>query len=317
MMPELQHLSEKDQAFLLAAALKERDRAFDLFEHLGEADVERLRDPLERLLQRPKESHKLQFSGELTRLAFHGRGSLFKYAEAGWIVEHLREESPLVVAIILRELPKIKAGRVLGELPRELRKDLKQQKMQPVSEAVVRWVRKRFEQSFPSIPTDWAERQESLAKLAQLEADPLMRLLREAAIHELSVAFVKINRSATRAILHRLNLQDAKELQHRIKQGGEFSLELQREAQLNILSLDFEKIGPKELMQEIGFSLLSKCFSEDTAFLAPLFIYKLPPKQGYVLKRHVDLNLANSNADKAGKLRERILEGLLRMKPGS
>jgi hypothetical protein len=148
-------------------------------------------------------------------------------------------------------------------------------------------------------------------QLRELNAKQLVQLAREVGIQEMSIAFSKVDRTATRAILHRLSLEDAKELRKRIKKDLEFSLELQREAQLNILALDIEKSKTDELAAEIGFSVLSRAFCKGELSSAQAFIYRLPTKQGYIFKRYLDLNLGNTTPDKAQQVRSRILDAFM------
>ncbi len=316
LMSDLPSLSERNQAFLLLAALKEGDKAVSLLPYLGEAAADKMKGPLEELLKIPKEKLKGEVQSELGRLSQGGKESLFKHADAGWILENFRNEAPRVLFLILRELPKAKAGRVLRELPKETRKALKGLKFSKVPLPIVHYLHRQWEQKFPSIAAEQLQDNGPFEKLTELKSDQLLALMREVGIHEMSVAFSKVNRSATRAILHRMSVKDAKELRQRIKDAPEYKLELQREAQLNILGLDLEKLNAEELVLEIGFSVFSRTFSREHLSLAPFFIYKLAPRQGYILKRYVDQNAAGNSPEKAQRVRDRVLEALIRIQAG-
>jgi len=295
------------------ATWKEGDRASRLLEFLGDPGVEKFKAPLEELQQIPKDKIEEQVHQELKRLGSEGRESLFSHAEGGWFLEYFKGESPLVFYVLIKDLPKAKAGRVLKDLSKETRRALKNLKQVKIPDPVLSWIRRDCEQRFPSVSFEQIQNQGAFGKLGTLSSEQMLRLMREVGIHEMAIAFSKVNRSATRAILHRLSMEDAKELRNRIKQGGDFSIDLQRAAQLNILDLDIETMSAEDLVVEIGFSVFSKAFSRENQNLAPLFIYKLAPRQGYILKRYIDQNLATSSADKAQKVQERILDALLRL----
>jgi len=316
-MSVLESLSEKHQALLWIAAWKEGEKAARLLEYLGDPGGEKLRAPLQTLLQNPKDKIEEEATRELKRLGSEGRESLFAHAEGGWFLEYFKGESPLVFYVLMRDLPKAKAGRVLKDLSKEMRRSLKSLKEVQIPEPLLQWIRNDCANRFPSVSLDQIQNLGAFGKLGTLSSEQLIRLMKEVGLHEMAIAFCKVNRSATRAILHRLSTEDAKELRNRIKKGGDFSLELQREAQLNILDLDIEKMNAEGLVVEIGFSVFSKAFTKESQTIAPLFIYKLTPRQGYILKRYIDQNIATGSPEKAQKVQERVLDALLRIQKNS
>ena len=84
---------------------------------------------------------------------------------------------------------------------------------------------------------------------------------------------------------------------------------------MNILSLEVEKLKTDELTMEIGFSVFSRTFVKEHFEIAPLFIYKLPPRYGYILKRYLDLNMYRNTPDTAAKVWERVASALDRIRP--
>ncbi len=312
-MPQLNDLNERDQALVLMALLKEGEKAPALLSFLPEARAKDLTNTVAELLQ---ESPKVW--NEKCRLLFEAllpenKESLIKFADVGWIAEAFRGESPKILAVIIEDLPKTKVGYILKDLSKEGRKVVKAHSSSQMPYVILQLIRKKCADRFPSIPKNLLHELGPFEKVFALSVPQLLQWLHEVGLSEMSIAFSKVNRSATRAILHRLNVKDAKELRDRIKMGPEYSLDLQREAQMNILSLEMEKIKPEELVLEIGFSVFSKSFGRDYWHLAPLFIYKLPPKHGYILKRHVDLSPASVPLSKTLKVRERVFEALERV----
>lgn len=305
------NLSEKNRVLITLAVLKEGERAGQLFNFLAEGRAKELQGPVEELLKIPKGQRREDLTQALAKFQPEQRESMLNYAEAGWIVESFRGESPAILFLLLRELPKTTVGRFLSELPKETRKALKDLKPQELPAGLQAWIRRRLRRIFPPMPDLPPPSADPFEKLRDLNAKQLIQLVREIGLQEMAIAFSKVDRAAIRAILHRLNLEDAKELRRRIKKGEEYSLELQREAQLNILAMEIEKSKTEELAADVGFCVLSRAFCKSDLPLAQIFIYRLPPKHGYVLKRYLDLNAAMTNPEKAQRVRSRILDGFM------
>jgi len=314
-MTELQDLSERQQAFLLIAALKEGDRAPALLDCIGEGRTEDARQVLDALLKQAKKSRPEELQRALVGLGSEGKVALWSQADPGWIIDSLRGESPLVWALVFRELPRAKVGRVLAELPKEMRKFVKAMANNVPADQVWAHLKKALEARFPTVSRELWDHPGEFENFHRLSADQFLLLMRELGLSEMAVAFAKVDRTATRAILHRLGVEEAKELRNRIKKGGNDSSEVMREAQMNILSLEVEKLKTEELTLEIGFSVFSRAFGQEHSPLTPIFVYKLPPRYGYVLKRYLDLNIPRNHPEKAQKIRERLNAALERLRP--
>jgi hypothetical protein len=314
-MAHLQNLSERQQAFLLIAAQKDGEKALALCDAIEESRGREIYGALESLLQKPKKSRDEEIQRHLTRLGSEGKVNLWLQADGGWVVDALRNESALVWALVFRELPRAKIGRVLSELPKEMRKTIKAMAHHVPADSVWNLLKRRIESRFPSVPREIYEYLGEFEAYRQLNVDQFYQLMRELGIAEMACAFIQVDRAATRAILHRLGVEEAKELRNRIKKGGNYSKDQMREAQMNILSLEAEKVKTDELTLEIGFGVFSRGFGKEHEAFAPIFIYKLSPRYGYVLKRYLDLNIPRNNPEKARRVREHIANSLERIRP--
>ncbi len=310
---DFNNLSPRHQAFLLLSVLRDGEKAPSLLDHLVDVPQDKFRNVLGEMAKAPRAQLKKDLWDPMVNLPEGEAAQMFQFAESGWIVENFKGESPRILAWIMTHIPKAKAGRVLSELPKEVRKALKTVKLPALSPGLEAFLRKRCEERFPRIPVEEVRGKGIFESLSELKPEHFLKLIRELGINEMSIAFSKIDRAATRAILHRLNLQDAKELRQRIKKGGDHPLAEQREAQLSLLSLDLETVSPDELPFEIGFSVFSRAFGKENSGVAPLFIYKLPQRQGYLLKRYIDQNSAGNKPEIMEKIQQRIAEALGRV----
>ncbi|HKY63652.1 MAG TPA: FliG C-terminal domain-containing protein [bacterium] len=314
-MADLQDLSERQQAFLLVSALVEGEKAPALLAAVDESRSRGLGAVLENLLQQPKRNRDDEIHRHLARLGAEGKVNLWLHADGGWVVEALRNESALVWALVFRELPRAKIGRVLSELPKEMRKTIKAMAHHVPAKPIWAMIKRRIESRFPAVPREVWDHLGEFENFRQLNVDQFYQLMRELGISEMAIAFSQVDRAATRAILHRLGVDEAKELRSRIKRGGNYSKDQMREAQMNILSLEGDKVKTDELTLEIGFGVFSRAFGKEHEPFAPIFIYKLSPRYGYVLKRYLDLNIPRNNPEKARRVREHIANSLERIRP--
>src|SRR5262249_51088943 len=203
-MTELQDLSDRQQAFLLVTALKEGEEALQLLDFVAEARGAGVREVLDGLIKLPKKTRDEDFPRVLARLSPQGKVSLFSHADAGWIVDALKGESPLVWAPVFRELPRAKVGKVLSELPKELRKQIKAMVNNIPAEPVWNLLKQKLEGRFPRVSREVLENSGPFESFRNLTADQLVQLMREVGLAEMALAFSKVDKTATRAILHRL-----------------------------------------------------------------------------------------------------------------
>jgi len=314
MADELQNLSERDRALALIASEYVGEGSIGLLDFLPSGRTEALRVALEKLFSLPPEKQKTQYKKGLKNLRGKDRISLFYHADSAWISEAFRGESAPVLAILMEGLPKARVGGMLKDLPKETRRDLKKVRLDRIPKKIQALIRHRGESRFPRISLGSLEKDAVLKKIYDLSLADLSKVLRELGLAEMALAFSKINRSAVRAILNRLRSSDAKELRGRMKKVDEFKLPEQRDAQLHILSLDFEKLSAQEIVSEIGFGVFSRAFGKGDSEAALFFIHKFPPHQGYILKRYFDESSGQNSPEKITQTRERILDAYTRIK---
>lgn len=307
------NLNDKDRAFLLATIRYARDKAPEYLEYLPSSRKDLLSEALGEWLQGSPTDSEAALQAQWKGLRKGDRESLLYHADPAWISETFRGESPAILAILLKDLGKAKIGGVLKDLSKEARKSLKEVQVKKIPKPIQQLIKKQGEACFPQVCLRALGEDEVLKKMSEVGLTELNRILRELGIGEMALALSRVSRSAVRAILNRLKTQDAKELRKRIKNGIQASSKEQREAQLHILSLDFEKLDPEEIIHEIGFGVLSRAFDKADSDLSTYFVYKFTPRQGYLLKRLIAQNSEDNSPEKVRRFRERILDAITRV----
>lgn len=298
--------SERDLAFLLASRGINAAMAPELLEEMAPGRQEKLQEAWD----------YLEGQSQLKRLAdLKGahHESLLHSAASEWLTELFQGEPAAVWAILMRDLPKARVGGILKDLPKGVRRDLKSLDLKKIPQAIGGLIQRRAESRFPSFDRSDLEAVPILKELAELDLRTMMKLLRELGLSEMALAFSKVSRSATRAILHRLNKTDAKELKNRMARMKDPPAAAQREAQLHILEMDLDKLSPEAVVHEIGFGVFAKAFGKEDSELSAFFVYRLPPKQGYVLKRYLDENIPKNTPERVKATRQRLQKGLSQM----
>ena len=135
--------------------------------------------------------------------------------------------------------------------------------------------------------------------LLRLPASAWESVFKSVAYEELAVAFYRLKKSAYMAVVNRLLLADAKEIQARMTRletlGSTIDPRQEERARLHLVSLDTGRISAPELPIVLGLYLLSKaCCGDDEARACARIAYRLPLKRGKLLlsliKRHRAIN---------------------------
>ncbi len=250
------------------------------------------------------------FSQEKDSFSFppqhHGVESLLYHADPAWITDAFRNEGPGVLAVLLADLPKAKIGGFLKDLPKNTRRALKEIQVGSIDPRLRLWIRQRAEHRFPQISLDFLQETALWAQVRDLSSDQKKRLFRELGFQEMTLALSRFSRTSIRLILNRLHPQDAKELRRRIKESVGLSPLEQREAQMHLLSSDLEKMSAEDILSEIGLGVFTRALTGGPAQWGTYFVYHLPPRYGYLLRRLLGSNAPDAQDEKRQRTMKRI-----------
>lgn len=204
----------------------------------------------------------------------------------GWILEKLEGESPRVLGILCRFLPGDKVKFLIDHLPSSERKRLPKVNESyrispPIAEIVRSLVEKKLALSVPR--SEGASF--SLPHAALMKTDDIRTLFRDLGLEEIRKAFTNVEPRVLKAFLARFSPAMAKEVRGRIDHGRAVTPEAKREAQGHLVSLPMEKLPLEEMLREIGYSALARALSPTDLPWAEMICQKLPPEEGYRLKR--------------------------------
>lgn len=251
------------------------------------------------LLQLSPEVRSQQIAEQLARLQTAEQVVLMSEIHPSWLVDLLRHESPRVIGVLLRLLPSRHARFVVEHLPAHVRERLPHViEAFVVDDQVLRIVRRRFEANFLAVPSSAHIEELTFATLFALTHEELCALFHDLGVQELAMALGRLEPSALRVLLNRLEFSDAKALRHRMAHLGDIDPFLTREAQYSILELSLEKAEPSTLLQEIGIQAFAKALEPAHLGMVACLRQKLPPPLAYLLQREVDMQLPNHTVER-------------------
>jgi hypothetical protein len=271
---------------LLAALclMNEGEAARSLFAFASESDEPELNKVADRLL-REGEVDSAGLLSRIRKLRNFSFGSGFSEIHPGWILEKLEGESPRVLGILCRFLTGDKIKYLIEHLPEWRRKLLpKVNESYKVSAYVAEIVRTLAEKrlTFTTPPQGGAF---SFPHLTLLKTEDLRALFRDLGVEEIRKAFKDVEPQVLRAFLARFVPATAREIRERIDRGGAVAYEARQDAQRHLVSLPLEKLSVEELFREIGYSAFAQGLEMEDRVWADMIYHKLPPEEGYRLKR--------------------------------
>lgn len=280
----------RSQLHELTAALclmKEGEKGKDLFAFAALDDERELVKIAERLAKEGAEPEEIL--AKVQKLRRFSSGSSLEDVHPGWILEKLEGESPRVIGILCRTLPGDRVKYLIEHLSEAQRRHLpKINESYLVPSDIHQVIRRVVEKSLPSVrsmATLGGGASFSFPHLVVMKPDDLKTLFRDLGLEEIRKAFTNVEPRVLKAFIARFTPKMAKEIRDRIELGSSVTRETKQEAQRHLVSLPLEKLAVEDLFKEIGYAVLARAVSGNDEAWAELLYQKLPPEEGYRLKR--------------------------------
>lgn len=294
---------------LLAALclMNEGEGAKSLFAFASESDELELNKLAGKLL-REGEVDSRELLERIRKLrGFSAMGSGFSDIHPGWILEKLEDESPRVLGLLCRSLTGDKIKYLMEHMPESRRKVMpKLNESYQVAPQVAEIVRTLSEKKLRfAIPNPGGAF--SLPHLTLLKTDDLRTLFRDLGLEEIRKAFTGVEPQVLRAFLARFVPAMAREIRERIDRGSAIAPAARAAAQRHLVSVPLEKLPVEELFREIGYSAFAQALEVDDKPWADMLYHKLPPEEGYRLKRVMQDTVKHRPSSALEERRQEIL----------
>ncbi len=234
--------------------------------------------------QDPGEVDRRALAARIRQLGQIQSRSALDSIHPGWILEGLADESPRLIGILCRLLSGEQAKYLIehakGRLP-------KMEETYRVSEAVTEIVWKCLEKKFRVHEAAAQTGSFSFPHLVLFKGDDLRSLFTDLGLEEIRRAFHRVEPNVLRAFLSRFSPKEAQEIRSRIEGGPSVAADLKKEAQAHLLAMPMEQLSSALLLREIGTSVFARALLPDDCEWVEKVWQKLPPEEGYRLKRIV------------------------------
>jgi hypothetical protein len=305
----IEQLEPRFKVFVYVACLGEEENAFELFRFVPQVHEKTLVEANQELLSIPKKERNRFIAKELRQLIETQKVHPLGEIHPGWFLEVLKGESPRTVGFIMRYLPGDKVKYILDHLSPEVSARLpKMNESFKIPEELIEVIRTRFESQFSTLISPKKTEEITLDHLYFIKTDPLLLFFRDLGLEQLARAFKGIHKTALKALLTRLSIKDAKELQIKVKAIDRLSVRALQEAQMLLLNLPIETIDPENLFLEVGIAFFAKAITKEESEFVRALQFKLPPRFGYLLKRYVDGSLMSNKPNVVQWAKKQILE---------
>lgn len=206
-----------------------------------------------------------------------------------WILEHLRDEPPRIVGLVLRSLPSKHVRYILEHMPPMLKAKLPNMvESFLVPGPILNTIRRRFENHFLPMRASRTVDRLGFEQLYYLKGEELEELIRDIGLTELAIALSGLAGKTLHAVFNRLNIKDAKRLQKRMRDMPKISPEFFRQARYTILETEGKRIGPERMLMRVGLGALAVAVGPEHDYLVRLLMQRLAPPDGYLFKRLID-----------------------------
>lgn len=297
----------RERAVAAMALLDEDGDASMLVNFLGDEDAEAISSIIDEYSKEKNLSNRMKQT--LRHLASSENFSSLADVHPAWILEHLKNEPPRVVGIILRFLPSRHVRYLLKNLPPMLCEQIPNMvESFSVEPAVLETIRRSFERHFPPMRISRSIKELGFENLYYLKEFELEEVFKELGLMELAVALSGMTSKVLTIIYNRLNVKEAKRLKAAIDDIENISPELYCEARSNFLAIDSEGLGPDRLLKSVGIAVFAGAISDEDADQMTLIQQKLSPNLGYLLKRLVDEKKLKASAISSTSRKSMVLE---------
>lgn len=305
-----EQLNNRQRAFFLVALMSEPSALLELTPYLEPSEAQALERAYQEWQGSGSQAQRGAVLAEIKRLACEERQSSLREVHVDWIIEALRDESPRMVACILRYLPSEQVQVVLDNLPEDTLKDLPLMAQTfAVDPELIHVIKDRFESAFKRPPST-AVGASFIDFIALLTTTKLHLLFRELGVREVAMAFTTLNDQTIQLILRRLPQREAVLLRERLKKPIQVEEGRLKMAQNHVLSMDLQGSGRQNMIYQLAFQIYSKALLPAQAEGADYIQQKFSHAVGGLLKRAMEKNLSLNSAKTVAPYRREI-EALL------
>lgn len=252
----------------------------------------------DQLKDKPADGIAAVARSELKKLARPDDRSYVSEVHSDWFVQTLRDESPLVIATVLRNLPAERVHDILEKLPPDVMRDLpKISDTYATDPCLVDMMRRKFEELFPidgMLPPGMTF---AFGHFPYLKARPLRAAFAELGYREIGLGLAALPEMTRILVLNRLLPEDKRRVEtYMARELDPLGLRTKR-AQVHLISREVDPRKPDLFVREVGFLVFAKALLPEDHSGIEIVKRKMPMRESRALIEAVEqYSRANTEA---------------------
>ncbi|HBF13954.1 MAG TPA: hypothetical protein DDW49_11310 [Deltaproteobacteria bacterium] len=304
----LSHLDPSSRAFVMMLLLDAPDLASSLVSFLPPEDQPVVLDAVKTWQSSDKKLKKQFIHDELSRQQMQSHWGVLSQVHPDWIVDALSQESPRMIATVLRYLPAETVRVVLDKLSAETLKNMPTLAQTfSLDVHLINALKEILENRFAQLKQN-NDMGLSFATIPMFSAKKLGSIFRELGFRELAMALKGFDEESKSLILKRLSPRDGALLKLHFEQITDVPEERLKQAQNHVLSLDLKKGALPLLVLEAGFFVYSKALLQEHIPSMQVLQLKFSMEESRLLKKYVEMNVPVNISSVAGKYQKEVMQ---------
>ncbi|MFH1356853.1 MAG: hypothetical protein ABII18_06955 [bacterium] len=290
------NLTARQKAFFLIVLKQRLKNAAPLFAFVSESEKREMTKMYAALSGRGEREISAVATSELRQLASSKKQNYLADVHVDWLVDKLCEETPEIIAAILRQLPAERVRAVLNTLPHEVLDFMpKLSDTYAIPEQLVDLFQKKFESFFPLSKQFDPEKRFEYEHLCLLRADHVAKVFLNLGYREVALGLITLPDTARGVVLNRLAPNDRERVQHYLKtEKNQVAERRLKRAQVHLVSKEVQAGDPSVFVRSMGFMVFAKTVLRRDLDDIIVIKHKLSRKDckilDYFIENHIDKN---------------------------
>jgi hypothetical protein len=290
------NLTARQKAFFLIVLKQRLKNAAPLFAFVSQGEEKEMTKMYAELSGRGEKEISAVATSELRKLASSKKQNYLADVHVDWLVDKLCEETPEIIAAILRQLPAERVRAILDTLPHEVLDFMpKLSDTYAIPEQLVDLFQKKFESFFPVSKQFDPNKRFEYEHLCLLRADHIEKVFRNFGYREVALGLITLPDAAQGVILNRLAPLDRERVQHYLKtEKNQVAERRLKRAQIHLVNKEIQAGDSSVFIMSMGFLIFAKTVLRRDLDDIQIIKHKLSRKDckilDFFIENHIDQN---------------------------
>jgi len=298
------------KVFFLIALKHRPDAVSELFPYIPEAQKEYMQKLYDQLKDSDVKSIKAVATSELRKFSKPSTRSFLGDVHNDWLLEILLNESPEIIALVLRHLPAERVKAILDALPPEILSEMpKLSDTYAVPSALVDHLKQQFENFFTIDEILEPGEEVRFEHFSLLSTTQLDTVFLDIGYREIALGLVSLPEDTRHIVIDRLSVSDRKNVQKYLDLNEKDKVSNQRikRAQVHLVSKEIDAYHSSLFIKELGFLFYAKSVLKNDLPGFEIIKKKMSKKEANVLKQLIDNHIEKNTEALVVAYREDVM----------